>query len=155
MAFLYGPELDTWHKLSERFSLQANAGWVHADNSTDGRPMQQTPPLQGRVRLDFDQGSWRGSAIGRYALRQTRVDDDPATGSGLDAGETPGYAVFDLMASHTLPSGFQLQLGAENVFNGLYADHLNRSNLFDVEQVRVNEPGRTLWVRVRMRPARD
>ncbi len=47
--------------------------------------------------------------------------------------------------------GLRLQVGVENVFDELYANHLNRSNLFDAEQVRINEPGRTLWLKVRYR----
>ena len=150
-AELFGLEIDAWRKVSERFSLVANAGWVHADNTTDDRPIAQIPPLQGRVRLNFDNDPWKAAATVRYALRQDRVDDSPLTGSGLDMGETPSYAVFDLLGSHALRSGIEIQIGVENVLDKLYADHLNRSNLFDVEQIRVNEPGRTFWARIRVR----
>lgn len=150
-AELVGLELDAWRKVGKKFSLLGNAGWVRAQNQTDARPLQQIPPLQGRIRLNFDQAPWKSSATVRYALRQTRVDDDPALGSGLDVGQTPSYAVVDLLGSYTLPSGLEVQVGVENVFDRLYADHLNRGNLFDVEQVRVNEPGRTLWLRLRFR----
>ncbi|MCP4201710.1 MAG: TonB-dependent copper receptor [bacterium] len=154
-AELFGVELDAWQKLDERFSLLGNAGWVRADNSTDRRPIAQIPPLQGRFRLNFERQPWKSSATVRYAFRQKRIDDDAATRSGLDMGETPGYAVLDLLGSHTLGSGLEIQVGVENVFDRLYADHLNRSNLFDVEQVRVNEPGRTLWLRLRLASNRD
>jgi iron complex outermembrane receptor protein len=151
-AELFGTELDAWWRLSESFSLAANAGWVRADNRTDRRPIAQIPPLQGRVRLDHERGRWKSSASIRYAFEQTRVDDDTTTGSGLDTGTTPGYAVLDLIASHEFRTGLEFQVGIENVLDRLYADHLNRSNLFDVEQVRVNEPGRTVWVRIRFEP---
>ena len=42
-------------------------------------------------------------------------------------------------------------MGVENVFDELYSNHLNRANLFDPEQVRIHEPGRTFWVKVRFR----
>ncbi len=148
-AELYGAELDLWQRLGEHFALSGNAAWVHADNTSDGRPIHQIPPLQGRLRGEFDRGAWHASATLRYALEQTRVDDDPATGSGLDAGETPGYTVFDLGGRYTLGNGLSLQVGVENVFDELYADHLNRANPFDPEQVRVNEPGRTWWLKLR------
>jgi iron complex outermembrane receptor protein len=150
-AQLVGFELDAWQRLGDRASLSANAGWVRAENSTDNRPIAQIPPLQGRIRLDLEADRWSGAATLRYALRQTRVDDDPSLGSGLDAGETPGYVILDLLAASRLADGLELQLGVENVFDRLYADHLNRSSLFDVDQVRVNEPGRTFWVRLRLR----
>jgi iron complex outermembrane receptor protein len=153
-AELFGLEIDAWQQLSDRLSLVANAGWVHADNTTDNRPIAQIPPLQGRLRLHFDNKPWKAAATVRYALRQDRIDDSPATGSGLDMCETPSYAVVDLLGSHEFRTGVELQIGVENILDKLYADHLNRSNLFDVEQVRVNEPGRTFWARIRIRPTR-
>jgi iron complex outermembrane receptor protein len=151
-AELIGVELDGWWRLSESFSLTGNAGWVRAENRTDQRPIAQIPPLQGRIRLDFERGPWQLATNVRYALEQSRVDDDPATGSGLDRGPTPGYAVLDVITGHQFGSGVVLQMGIENLFDRLYADHLNRANLFDVEQIRVNEPGRTVWVRIRFEP---
>ena len=153
-AELFGIEVDSWQKLGKRFSLLGNAGWVHAENTTDDRPIAQIPPLQGRIRLNLDDKPWKSSATVRYALKQARIDDNPATGSGLDMDETPSYAVLDLLGSYSLRSGIEIQLGVENVFDRLYADHLNRANRFDVEQVRVNEPGRTFWTRIRLRPGK-
>ncbi len=150
-AELFGLEVDLWQRLSEHFSLAGNAAWVHADNTTDDRPIAQIPPLSGRLRGSFERGRWSSAATLRYAFEQTRVDDDPATGSGLDAGETQGYAVLDLLGSYALKSGLRLQAGVDNVFDELFSNHLNRSNLFDPEQVRVNEPGRTVWLKVRFR----
>ena len=150
-AELFGFELDAWQRLTDHLTLVGNASWVRADNTTDDRPIAQIPPLQGRLRGDYDRGPWGASATLRYAFEQTRVDDDPATGSALDAGATPGYAVLDLSGTYALKWGLQFQVGVENVFDKLYANHLNRSNLFDPEQVRVNEPGRTFWVKLRYR----
>ncbi len=150
-AELFGFELDLWQRLTEHFALAGSASWVHADNTTDGRPIAQIPPLSGRLWGELEGGRWGATAALRYAFEQTRVDDDPAVGSGLDAGETPGWAVLDLLASYNLKSGLRLQVGVENVFDELYANHLNRSNLFDAEQVRINEPGRTFWLKVRYR----
>ncbi len=150
-AELFGLELDVWQRLTPHLSLAGTAAWVHADNTTDGRPIAQIPPLAGRLRTRLEHGRWQGAATLRYAFEQTRVDDDPATGSGLDAGETPGYAVLDLSGSHKWKSGLQIQVGSDNVFDELFSNHLNRSNLFDLDQVRVNEPGRTFWVKLRFR----
>ena len=75
-------------------------------------------------------------------------------GGRLDAGTTPDYVVLDLIATHEFRTGLELQVGSENVLDRLYADHLNRSNLFDAEQVRVNEPWRTVWLRLRYRHTR-
>nr|VFJ77841.1 MAG: iron complex outermembrane recepter protein [Candidatus Kentron sp. FM] len=77
---------------------------------------------------------------------QHRVDDDPATGSGLDARETPGFQTLDLYGGYRLDNGFVIEFGVDNVFDHDYAEHLNTSNAFDVTQVQVDEPGRSFWL---------
>ncbi len=76
------------------------------------------------------------------------MDDDPLTGSGQDLGETAGYGVLDLSARIRVLRSLALVAGADNVFNRAYANHLNRGNLFDPYPVRINEPGRTFWIRL-------
>lgn len=121
-------------------------GYVRATNLDDDRPIAQTPPLEGTLSIE------RGFGVGllglrlRAAARQDRVDDDPLLGSGLDAGPTPGWSVFDLYLSRDLGRDWQLRAGIDNLFDREYAQHLNRSSAFDVDQIRVDEPGRAVWI---------
>ncbi len=148
-AELFGVELAGDRQLDRGFSLSGTASYVYAENRTDGRPIAQIPPLQGRLGSAYEVGTWKVSATLRYAFEQDRIDDDPTSGSGLDVGKTPGYAVFDFAAGYTFASGFHLLVGADNLFDRTYANHLNRSSSFDPGQVRVNEPGRSFWIRFR------
>ncbi|MCP4658672.1 MAG: TonB-dependent copper receptor [bacterium] len=148
-AELFGLELAGGRQLGHGFSLSGSASYVYANNRTEGRPIAQIPPLQGRLRTAYEVGSWKVSATLQYAFEQDRVDDDPTSGSGLDVGETPGNAVFDFAAGYTFASELHLLVGVDNLFDRTYANHLNRSSLFDSGQVRVNEPGRSFWVRFR------
>ena len=84
-------------------------------------------------------------------LEQDRVDDDPRTGTGLDFGPTAGYAVVDLSTTYRIGQGLAVVAGIDNALDDTYANHLNRGNLFDPDPIRVNEPGRTAWVRLRWR----
>jgi len=77
-------------------------------------------------------------ATGRLAL----------TGSGQDVGETAGYGVLDLSARYRLLRSLVLVAGVDNVLDRTYANHLNRGNLFDPDPTRINEPGRTFWIRL-------
>ena len=87
----------------------------------------------------------------RAAAEQTRVDDDPMTGSGLDTGETPGWAVLDLYGRYRISDRVSLDVGVDNLFDKEYAQHLNRSSAFDPTQVQVNEPGMSAWIKVSAR----
>jgi iron complex outermembrane receptor protein len=148
-ARLIGFELEGRRSLGPRLELDGTAGWVRGDNRTDDRPLAQIPPLQGRLGLRYVDDRWTGAVGLRWATRQTRFDDDPLTGSGLDFGGTSGYAVLDLSGSLEITTDLSVVAGADNLLDHTYADHLNRGNLFDPDPLRVNEPGRSLWVRLR------
>lgn len=135
--------------LDHGFFVTATASWVQGDNRTDNRPLAQTPPLEGRLVGGWTSGRWSVTTVMRWAARQTRVDDDPQTGSGLDFGQTPGWAVLDLWGSVDLCETLSFQVGFANVFDRTYAVHLNRTNLFDPSPTQVNEPGQSIWARVR------
>ena len=145
----YGVEADAMFQLSSDFVLAGRLAWVWAENTTDSRPIAQTPPLHGNISAAWSRNRWSASGVFRWAAKQTRVDDNPMTGSGLDAGQTPGWAVLDLAGTVEIGAGFGLQAGVANVFDRTYANHLNRASAFDPNPVRVNEPGRTFWLRVR------
>ena len=149
----YGCEADARFQLEKPLTLTAALAYVWAENTTDDRPIGQTPPWHGNVGLAWTGSRWSAGGVARFAARQDRVDDDPATGSGIDAGPTPGWAILDLDAAVEIGAGFAVQAGVANVFGRDYANHLNRASLFDPDPVRVNEPGRTYWVRVRWRAA--
>lgn len=146
-----GAELDGSAALGHGVTLSAVASWVRADNRDDHRPLAQTPPLEGSLGA-----AWAGRLVTlaadlRWAAEQSRVDDDPRTGSGLDAGPTPGWTAFDLSAGLELGAGLALTIGVDNVLAATYARHLNRGSLFDPVPVQVNEPGRTTWLRLAWR----
>jgi iron complex outermembrane recepter protein len=148
-ARLYGLELSGTHRFGQRFTGRGSASYVHGENRTDGRPLAEIPPLQGLLGVDADLGKWSAGAAVRWAIEQDRVDDDPRIGSGLDFGPTPGYAVVDLSTTYRLAQGLAVVAGIDNLLDETYANHLNRGNLFDPDPIRVNEPGRTTWVRLR------
>jgi iron complex outermembrane receptor protein len=81
------------------------------------------------------------------------VDDNPTTGSGLDARATPGFAAVDLYGEVRLGRDGEVRLGVDNVLDTTYAYHVNRANAdpFNPGPVQVNEPGRSVWARAVLR----
>jgi iron complex outermembrane receptor protein len=150
-ARLLGLELEGSYRLGSRLQLDGVASWVRGENRTDDRPLAQIPPLQGSLQLQYSFKRWQAAGLFNWAASQTRVDDDPLTGSGQDYGETPGYGVVDLSGSYEILQSLSIVAGVDNLFDRAYANHLNRGNLFDPDPVRINEPGRTFWVRLSWR----
>jgi iron complex outermembrane receptor protein len=147
-ATLFGGEVSLNKRIGSNWSAAIGLAYVQAENDTDDRPIAQTPPLEGILSLDYSRAAWQAGARVRAAARQSRVDTDPTTGSGLDAQKTPAWAVLDLHGSYMVNESVSIDLGIDNVFDRDYAQHLNRANSFDPTQVQVNEPGRSAWLKL-------
>lgn len=128
-------------------SIAAGIDQVWAEDLDSGLPLAQIPPLSGSATLRGHGMDDRltAAATVRWAARQTRVDDDVTTGSGLDPGEGPGWGVLDLSLSWRQPGLGEVAVGCDNVFDRTYAEHLAKAGTFDPTVSRVDEPGRSLW----------
>ncbi|WP_353571960.1 TonB-dependent copper receptor [Candidatus Albibeggiatoa sp. nov. BB20] len=145
-ARLYGLEFDLQFKLTESLTQTLGIAYTHADNTTDDRPLARIAPLEMTLGLDYQQAQWAVGGLLRLAANQTRIDSQ----SGLDAGETAGFAVLNLHARYQIAKTVQVQIGLDNVFDNTYAYHVNRANAdpFSPEAVRVNEAGRSAWLKL-------
>ena len=150
-ARLYGLNLSGHLEVNTRWSVRFQADYTHGQNETDQRPLAQIPPLSGLLGLDYRQADGRLGLDLRWASTQTRVDDNPMYGAGLDAGPGDGWVVADLFAEKPLAHGWTLSARIDNLFDKTYAYHVNRANSdpFNPLPVRVNEPGRTFWLSLR------
>jgi iron complex outermembrane receptor protein len=144
-----GAEVVGEWRIGQSIHIRGDAAYVWAQNTTDDRPIAQTPPLEGSLFASWASGRFGASGVVRWAATQNRVDDNPMTGSGLDVGATPGWAIFNLFGQADLGLGFQVLAGVDNALDRAYAYHLNRDNFFDPAPVQINEPGRTFWLRLR------
>jgi iron complex outermembrane receptor protein len=147
-ATLYGAEFNLGYHWTRNWRSDFGIAYVHADNDTDGRPIAQTPPLEGVISLEYASNSWDTGVRVRAAAKQTRVDEDPLTGSGLDVGQTPGWAVVDIYGNYVINKTVSVRFGIDNLLDKEYAQHLNRSSAFDPLQVQVDEPGISGWVKL-------
>ena len=150
-ARLYGLSLSTRLDMNAHWSLRFQADYTHGQNETDQQPLARIPPLSGLLGLDYRQARYRLGMDLRWASEQTRVDDNPMYGAGLDAGPGDGWAVPDLFAEKKLAHGWTLSARIDNLFDKTYAYHVNRANSdpFNPIPIRVNEPGRTFWLSLR------
>ncbi|MGD8546733.1 MAG: TonB-dependent copper receptor, partial [Thiohalophilus sp.] len=147
-AELYGVDLEGDYQWNSRWSSMMTLAYVHATNTTESRPIAQTPPLEGTVSLEYRKSDWLWGGLVRAVAQQTRVDDDITTGSGLDIGQTPGFTVYNLYGAYQLNRLSSISFGVDNVTDKTYAEHLNKPNAFDTTQIQVNEPGRSYWAKM-------
>ncbi|MDK3016251.1 TonB-dependent receptor domain-containing protein [Pseudodonghicola flavimaris] len=142
-AELAGIELSgTW--MLGQVQLAGDLTYTYGENRSDNRALGQIPPLQGMFSATYVADVWQLGARLNWAAAQTRVDPN------LDAGATPGYGTVDLFGSYQLREAVTLLAGIDNLFDRTYATHLARANVFDTTVTQVNEPGRSLYVALRM-----
>lgn len=147
-AATMGGEADLAYALSERWKLIATLAYVHGDNDTDDKALAQMPPLEGRLGLNYDDRTYSAGVLFRAVDRQDRVDPGSGTIFGTDIGETAGFGVLSINGGYRPGKNLLLTAGIDNVLDRTYAEHLGRG-FADLGTVtgRVNEPGRTFWVK--------
>ncbi|MGI9277519.1 MAG: TonB-dependent receptor domain-containing protein [Endozoicomonas sp.] len=146
-ARLYGVEFETAFRFGY-FKPAMTVAWTYGANRTSGGSLPQIPPLAVSIKFDYERPEWMLGAKWDLAMRQVRVN----SASGLDTGETPGYGVLHLHGWYHLSKDIKLLAGVENLFDKTYALHVNRASRdpFNPEAERVNEPGRQIWVGIRL-----
>jgi iron complex outermembrane receptor protein len=150
-ARTWGGEIDATYALAAHWSLAGSLAYARGENSTDDRPLAQIPPLELRTGLNYAGTRWSAGMLwrvvdeqDRYALRQGSI-------VGQDLGRTGGFGVLSLNGAWRPSPGVQVSAGVDNLFDKAYAEHLSRGGamLAGYEQTtRVNEPGRTVWLKV-------
>lgn len=150
-ARTWGGEADATYVLAPRWQLVGTLAYTRGENLTDDLPLAQMPPLELRMGLNYADERWSTGVLwrtvaeqDRYALRQGNV-------VGQDLGRTGGFGVLSFNAGWRPTAGILLTAGIDNLFDKLYAEHLSRGGaaVSGFEQTtRVNEPGRTVWLKV-------
>lgn len=143
-ATLYGLEVEAKADFTTR--LKGRVGVSYTRGRGDNGDLAQIAPLEARINLDYEGNMWAVGSEWVVSARQNHFD--PA----VDVAETSnGFGVLHLYAHWNITQQLMLEAGVENLFDKAYAYHVNAANSdpFNPEAVRVNEPGRQSWVKVR------
>ena len=147
-----GAELGVEYRPADDWKLGGSLAYARGEDRDSGRPLPQMPPLEGRFSADWDNGSWSAGALVRVVDGQDRVAEGFGNVVGQDIGPSAGFATLALNAGYRFASGVQLTAGVDNLFDRAYSEHLNLAGNADfgypADAVRINEPGRTFWLRV-------
>jgi iron complex outermembrane receptor protein len=150
-ARTWGGEVDASYALARRWGVSGALAWSAGDNDTDDVPLARMPPLDVRAGLDYEADRWFVGALWRVVAQQDRYAVDQGSVVGQDLGRTGGFGVVSLHGGWRAPAGAVVTAGVDNLFDKEYAEHVSRAGAMvaGYEQTsRVNEPGRTLWIKV-------
>ncbi|HQZ81431.1 MAG TPA: TonB-dependent copper receptor [Steroidobacteraceae bacterium] len=149
-ARTWGGELDATLRMGEPWSLTGTLAHVRGDNRTDSTPLAQMSPLEARLALGYERGAWTAGALVRAVAAQDRYVVGQGNIVGQDIGPTGGFSLLSLNAAWRPRDGMLVAAGVDNLFDRVYAEHLSRAGAMVqgyVQTRRVNEPGRTLWLK--------
>jgi len=150
----WGGEGELAYQFLPSWSVEGTLAYVHGTNLTDNVALAQTPPLDTSLAVKYDDGTFLGGLLMRAVAGQHRVDTGWGSVIGQDIGETGGFAVFSVNGGWRVTETATLTAGIDNIFDKTYAEHISKTGTWaggDLaaynDNVRVNEPGRTFWMR--------
>ncbi|WP_267222224.1 TonB-dependent copper receptor [Dyella silvae] len=146
-----GAEAGLAYAFNDRWKADTTLAWAWGENRTDHQPLPQMPPLEARFGLTYDTGVWSVGGLWRIVAAQHRVAVGEGNIVGQDLGPSAGFGVFSLNGGYRINRQATLSAGIDNLFNKTYAEHVNAANVGLVGYVntlRVNEPGRTIWLKL-------
>lgn len=143
-ARLMGLEAEGKYEFHPRWTVIGGGALTYGNNNTDHDALAQIPPFSGKLALEYTKTDWMLGSRFNFATRQDRIDDQT---SRRDVRQTGGYGTVDIYGKINLHP-VEIRLGVTNLFDKNYAQHLNRSNIFDPTAVQINEAGRSVGVQL-------
>jgi iron complex outermembrane receptor protein len=150
-AQTFGTEADAAYALTPSLKLTGTVAYTYGKNLTDDRPLAQMPPLELRAGAEYGRGAWHGGLLARFVTAQKRVALDQGNVVGQDIGATGSFLVLSANAAWQPRKGLLVSAGIDNLFDRQYAEHLSRGGAMlsgYTQTTRVNEPGRTAWLKL-------
>ena len=149
-ASRFGGEAEVKWTFAPNWEIGSSLAYTYGKNRTDGKPLAQTPPLEWNNTLAFDNGKFSAGALWRVVAKQNRYSKGQGNIVGQDIGASSGFGVLSLNAGWKFSKYATLQAGIDNVFNKTYAEFVSKGGdpSAGTQTLRVNEPGRTAWLRL-------
>ena len=151
-ARIAGAEAGLEWRPTQAWKLGSTLAYAWGENRSENRPLPQIPPLEGRFSASYEQSRWSVGALLRAVSRQSRVAQDEGNVVARDLGPSAGFATLSLNGAYRINDGLRASVGVDNLFDRAYAEHLNLAGSadfgFPADPVRINEPGRSFWLKL-------
>lgn len=154
-ARVHGMEAGAIFRIAPFWKTEGSLAYAWGENRTRHQPLGQVTPLEARWSLAYETPKWGLSVLGRGVHGQARIAPGQGNVVGRDIAGSRGFSTWAINASRHFGRALMLSAGVDNLFNRLYSEHLNRAGSVDfgypADAVRINEPGRTVWMKLTWR----
>ena len=153
-ADIRGGEAGIEWRPADHWKIGGSLAYAWGELADSGQPLPQMTPMEARLTAGYDNRRWSAGALLRVVSGQDRVSKSLGNVVGRDLGPSPGFAVFSLNGGYRFSETVQLTAGIDNLFDRSYSEHLNLAGNsafgYPADPVRINEPGRTGWVKLNL-----
>ena len=150
-ATTYGGELSVVQYVMPKWKLGTSVAYTHGTNDTTNQPLAQVAPLEGRISLNYEEGKFTHGGVLRLVTAKDKYDANNGGIAGYDIGKTGGFGIFSLNTTYKRDKRTTFSAGIDNVFDKTYAEFISRAGTsitgYNPATTRVNEPGRTAWLK--------
>jgi iron complex outermembrane receptor protein len=150
-ATIMGGETGASWRFAPHWELESSLNYAWGENRSDGQPLPQMPPLEGRVMLNYQQPTWSSGLMWRVVAAQHRVADKKGNVTGQDLGANAGFGVLSWNADYIFSDQLNMSVGIDNLFDKAYSEHLNMAGMSEFGYTsgqQIKEPGRTWWLEI-------
>lgn len=143
----------TWRPLAP-VRIETSLAYAWGRNASSGDPLPQIPPLEARLGLEYKRGAWSAGGLWRVVAPQHRYALNEGNVVGKDFGPSAGFGVLSLHTQYDVNASLQLAAGVDNLLDKAYTEHLNlagNAGFGYSASSPIVEPGRTVWVRMRLK----
>ncbi|SNY65796.1 TonB-dependent copper receptor [Enterobacter sp. CC120223-11] len=148
-ATVMGGETGASWQFAPHWTLESTLNYAWGENRSDGTPLPQMPPLEGRLGINYEQDSWSTGLMWRGVAPQHRVAKQQGNVVGQDFGPSAGFGVLAWNADYAVTNNLMLSAGIDNLLNKAYSEHLNLAGASEfgyASRQQIAEPGRTWWL---------
>jgi iron complex outermembrane receptor protein len=151
-ANVHGGEAGIEFRPLSQWKLGATLSYAWGENRDTDAALPQMPPLDSRFTVAYEGAKWSAGALLRVVDGQHRIALDQGNVTGRDLGDSSGFTVLSLNAAYRMSRRMNLAAGIDNLLDRTYAEHLNLAGSADfgypADPTRINEPGRTAWLKL-------
>lgn len=142
-AMMSGFEVSWDQRLFAGLTHQLSAAYTYGQNKVIDQPLPEIAPMDIRYALrgSYLDGKLKPEASVRYVVQQDRISTE------FGETETPSFTLVDASVSYKISKLFNATLGAQNLFDVAYYEHLSRS-VRGTNPRPIYAPGRNFYVSV-------
>lgn len=153
-ATIAGAEAGIGYHLTDHLQTDLSAMYAWGKNTSDGKPLPQIAPLEGRFNLRYVQDRYSLGLLWRAVAKQNRISLNEGNIVGYDIAKSKGFSTLAINAAYQYSPTLDFAVGIDNLLDKAYAEHLNKSGaaLFGyAANEQFNNSGRNYWARMSMK----